>query len=121
MKIDEVGRGVDMHALTQRLGDGSDEGDQRSLAIGAGDMDHWGQLALWMPEACEQALDAPKRQVDGLRVQRLEALEQRHASRDRGQWRAALVAVGQIGQWDCLRRYAVGVDRERGRRARSNY
>ena len=68
-----------MHALAQRLGDGADEGDERALAVGAGDMDHGRQLLLGMVKGREQTLDAPERQIDRLRVQRLQALEQRVA------------------------------------------
>ena len=89
-----------MNAFAQGLGDGADESDQRSLAVGSRDMDHGRQAALGTVKGREQTLDAPERQVDRLRVQRFEALEQRDASRDRGQWDAALVAVGQIGQGD---------------------
>jgi len=71
-----------MNALAQGLRDGAHEGDQRSLAVGPGDVDHRRQTALRMVKCCEQTLDASKRQVDRLRVQRLEALKQRHASRD---------------------------------------
>jgi hypothetical protein len=45
-------------------------------------MDYRRQLALRMAKCREQALDASKRQIDRLRVQRLEALEQREAFRD---------------------------------------
>jgi hypothetical protein len=71
-----------MNAFAQGLGDGADEGDQRSLAVGSRDMDHGRQAALRMAECREQTLDASKRQVDRLRVQRLEALKQRDAFRD---------------------------------------
>ena len=40
------------------------------------------------------SLNVGARLRDRLRVQRLEALKQGDASRDRGQWDAALVAVG---------------------------
>jgi hypothetical protein len=45
-------------------------------------MDHRRQAALRMVKCCEQTLDAPERQVDRLRVERLQALKQRDASRD---------------------------------------
>ena len=49
-----------MHPLAQGLGDGADEGDQRALAVGAGDMDHGRQAALGMVKGREQTLDAPE-------------------------------------------------------------
>jgi hypothetical protein len=51
-------RDVDMHGFAQGLGDGADEGDQRSLAVGTRDMDYRRQLALRMAKCREQALDA---------------------------------------------------------------
>ena len=98
VEVDEMRRGVDMHALAQRLGDGADEGEQRALAVGAGDMHHRRQAPLGMAERREQAFDAPERQIDRLRMQRLQPLKQRVACRDGRQWDAALVAVGQSGQ-----------------------
>ena len=71
-----------MHALAHRLGDGAEEGEERALAVGAGDMHHGRQLLLGVAERGEQTLDPPERQVDRLRVQLLQALEQRVAGRD---------------------------------------
>ena len=87
-----------MGALAECLSHGADKGDQRALAVGAGDMNHRRQAPLGMAKGCEQPLDAAKRQIDRLRVQRLEALEQGDARRDGRQWNAALVAMGQSGQ-----------------------
>ena len=51
MEVDEMRRGVDMHALAQRLRHGADEGDQRALAVGAGDMNHRRQARSGWPRA----------------------------------------------------------------------
>ena len=59
-----------MHALLRRLEDGAHEGDGRTLAVGAGDMNHRRQLPLGMAERRQQPLDAIERQVDPLRMQR---------------------------------------------------
>ena len=42
----QMGRGVDMHALARRLQHGAQIGDDRALAVGAGDMDDRRQAAL---------------------------------------------------------------------------
>ena len=66
----QVGRGVDMHALFRRLEDGAHEGDGRTFAVGAGDMNHRRQLPLGMAERRQEPLDAIEREVDPLRMQR---------------------------------------------------
>ena len=70
-----------MHALAERLGDGAGEGEEGALAVGAGDMHHRRQLVLRVAESGKQPLDAPKRQVDRLRVQLFQPLQQRVARR----------------------------------------
>ena len=70
-----------MHALAKRLSNGAREGKVRTFAVGAGHMHNRGQSSLGMPEPREQALDASERQVDRLRVQLLQPLEQRLARR----------------------------------------
>ncbi len=54
MEIDEMRRGIDMHALAERLGDGAGEGEEGALAVGAGDMHHRRQLLLGMPSAASR-------------------------------------------------------------------
>ena len=89
MKMDEMRRGIDMHAFAERLGDGAGEGEERALAVGAGDMQHRGKLLLGMAERGKQALDPPERQVDRLRMQLFQPLQQRIARRDPGAGRSA--------------------------------
>ena len=71
-----------MHALAERLGDGAGEGEERAFAVGAGDMQHRRQLLLRMTERGKQPLDAPERQVDRLRMQLFQPLQQRVARRE---------------------------------------
>ena len=52
---------------------GAQHGDDRALAVGAGDVDHRRQPALGVAERGEQPLDAAERQVDDLGVQRRSA------------------------------------------------
>ncbi len=94
MEIDEMRRGIDMHALAQRFGDGAGKGEEGALAVGAGDMHHRRQLVLWVAESGEQPLDAPERQVDRLRMQLLQPLQQRVARREPWAGRSAPGAVG---------------------------
>ena len=54
------------------------------------------QFPLRVAERGKQPLDAAKRQIDRLRMQLLQALEQRVGAE--GKWRAALVALRQVGQ-----------------------
>ena len=83
-----------MHALAERFRDGARESDERALAVGAGDMHYRRQPLLGMIQRREQALDAPKRQIDRLRVQLLQPLEQRLARA--GSW-AGRGAPGAVG------------------------
>ena len=50
-----------MRALAEGLRHGADKGDQRALAVGAGDVDDRRQAPLGMAKGCEQPLDAAKR------------------------------------------------------------
>ena len=65
-----------MDAEAGRFEDRPHEGDGRTLAVGAGDMDHRRQLLLRIAQPLEQAQDAPERQVDQLGMQREEARQQ---------------------------------------------
>ena len=94
MEIDEMRRGIDMHALAERFGDGAGEGEEGALAVGAGDMHDRRKLVLGVAESGEQPLDAPERQVDRLRVQLLQPLQQRVARRVPRAGRSAPGAVG---------------------------
>jgi hypothetical protein len=94
MKIDQMRRGIDMHALAERLGDGAGKGKERALAVGAGDMHHRRQLILGVAERREQPLDPPQRQIDRLRVEFFQPLQQRVARREAWARRSASGAVG---------------------------
>ena len=72
----EMRRGVDVHALAGGLQHRLQEGRERALAVGAGDVDHRRQAVLRVAELGEQRLDAAERQVDQPRMQRLELGQQ---------------------------------------------
>ena len=59
-----------MHALARCLQNRAQESDCRSLAVRAGNMDHWWQLFLGMIEGGEQPSHAVERKVDALGMQR---------------------------------------------------
>ncbi len=84
--------------LPSDFGDGAQEGERRSLAVGAGHVHDGRQLVLRIPERGEQALDAAERQVDRLRMQLLEALKQRVAHRGAGAGRWTPGAIGESRQ-----------------------
>ena len=94
MKIDEMRRGIDVDAIALRFGDGAQEGDERALAVGAGDMEDRRQPLLGRAERGKQPLDAAKRKIDRFRVQRFQAIEQRRACRNVEARRARLPAIG---------------------------
>jgi hypothetical protein len=77
VKAHQMRRGVDVDRETGAFEDCSHKGDRRALAVGAGDVDHGRQAALWVVELAEQPLDAHERQVDRLWMQRQEARDQR--------------------------------------------
>ena len=71
----EVRRGVDVDAGAAGLEAGAQRGDDRALAVGAGDVDDRRQPALGMAERGEEPLDAAEREVDDLGVQRRQPVE----------------------------------------------
>ena len=77
----EVRRGVGVHRQARGLEPGAQHGDDRALAVGAGDMDDRRQPALRVAERGQEPLDAAEREVDDLRVQRGQAGEDRVAGR----------------------------------------
>ena len=60
MEANEMGRGVDVHALACCLQHRLQVGTHRTLAVRSGDMDHGGQAILRFAEPCQQSLDAPQ-------------------------------------------------------------
>ena len=90
----EMRRGVDMCGEARAFQDRAHEGDGRSLAVGAGHVDHRRQAPFRMPERGEEVGDALEREIDRARVQRQEAGDQRvgriHAAAEiiRRRWRA---------------------------------
>ena len=69
MEAHQMGRGVDMNAISRRLQHGAQIGDDRALAVGAGDMDDGRQAALRMAQALEQPPGAVQGQIDDLGMQ----------------------------------------------------
>ena len=63
-KIDEMGRGVDMHAPARGLEDRAQEGDHRALAVGARDMDGGRQAVLGIAEPRQHPADAIESEID---------------------------------------------------------
>ena len=70
IEADQIGRGVDVHALSRRFQDRAHERDGGAFAVGAGDMDERRQTPFGMTERREEALDALERQIDALGMQR---------------------------------------------------
>jgi hypothetical protein len=75
MEAHQVRRGIDMHALTRRLQHGAQVGDDRTLAVGAGDMHHRRQLSFGISDQTQQTFDARELQVDDLRMEPHHALQ----------------------------------------------
>src|SRR5438132_14119450 len=74
-------RDVGVHAVARGLETGPDCGYRRAFALGAGDMDDRWKGVLRIAERREKPLDAAERQVDQLRMQPSEALENPVAAR----------------------------------------
>ena len=68
MEAHKVRRGIDVHPLAGGFQHGPQIGNDRALAVGAGDVHHRRQLVLGMVEAVQQALHPLERQIDQLRV-----------------------------------------------------
>ena len=68
VEANQMGRGVDMHAIAGGLGHRPQIGDQRALAVGARDMDQWRQLLFGRAESFQQMFDALQPEGDHPRV-----------------------------------------------------
>ncbi len=66
-----------MDAIARRLGHGAEIGDQRALAVGAGDMDNGRQLQVRRTEVRQQAFGALQPEIDQSRVKPHDALQKR--------------------------------------------
>ena len=73
----QMGRGIAMDPQARRLGDGPDEGDGRTLAVGAGNMDDGRQPVLRITQRRTQDAHPVQRQVDPLRMPRAQSLGDR--------------------------------------------
>ena len=73
----EMGRGVDVDAVARRLGHGAQMGDQRALAVGAGDVDQRRQLLLRGSQPLQQPLDALQPEGDDPRMMAHQTLNDR--------------------------------------------
>ena len=73
--VDQMRRGVDMDPVAGGLEQRPRKGGGRSLAVGAGDVDHRRQAILRIAEPIEQPRDAVQRKVETLRMQRHQALD----------------------------------------------
>ncbi len=75
VEADQVRAGVDMRLEAGGLGGGADERASRSLAVGAGDMDHRWQLQLGMAESVHEDRDPLQAEDIGAGRQRGEPLQ----------------------------------------------
>ncbi len=82
-----------MHLVALRLQRCAQEGNQRALAVGAGDMHRRRQGLLRITERRQKPLDAAERQVDSLGVQAQKAVEDRFTSRQGGRHRREALAA----------------------------
>ena len=64
VEANQMRRGVNMHAEPGRFQDCTQKSSGRTLAIGAGDVDHWRQAALGMTEPIQNAPHAVEREID---------------------------------------------------------
>ena len=71
----QMGRDIGMHAIARRLQHRPQIGDDRALAVGAGDMDDGRELELRMAEARKQAPGPVEGEVDDLGMQLGEPLQ----------------------------------------------
>src|SRR4051794_38934528 len=103
----QIRRGEDVNTQTSRFQDRAQIGDGRSLAVGAGDVDHARQLAFGMTQPLQQPMYPLQVQIDGFRMQRRQPRDQvakrRHWS-GRGRVHACgaadtTSAVDAIGAW----------------------
>ena len=77
----EMRRDVGMHAVARGLETGPHRGHRRAFALGAGDVHDRRKVVLRIAQRREQPLDAAERQIDQLRMQPAEALENPVAGR----------------------------------------
>jgi hypothetical protein len=75
----QVGRCIGMDGLAFGLHPGADHRQGRTLAVGPGDMHHRRQTALWLAHRRQQPPDPVQGQVDDLRVEREQPVEDRIA------------------------------------------
>ena len=66
----QIGRGIGMDSQARRFQDRAQIGERRTLAIGAGDVDHRRQLTFGMIEPLQQKLHAIEAEIDPLGMQR---------------------------------------------------
>src|SRR3984893_19058892 len=75
VETDEVRRDVRMYAVARGLDRGPHHRHRRALAFGAGDVHDRRKAVLRIAHRREKPLDAAERQIDQLRMQPAEALE----------------------------------------------
>ena len=92
----QIRRGVDVDAQAGRFQDRAQIGDRRTLAIGAGDMNHRRQPAFGMIEPLQQPMHPLQTEIDPLRMQRGQPRDQ-FAERQRRVGRRRVHAWGAAG------------------------
>ncbi len=70
MKANKMRRRIDVDLFSRRFQDGAHEGDRRSFAVRAGNMNGARQSELRRPHAGEQVFDTAKGEIDSFRMQR---------------------------------------------------
>ena len=73
----QMRRGVDVHAQAGRFGNGAHGGNGRAFAVGAGDVHDGREAVLRIAQLRHQPADAVEREVDRLRMQLGQAVEDR--------------------------------------------
>ena len=72
----QMRRGEDVHPQARRFENCAQKGDDRPLAVGAGNVNRRRHGLMRIAKSAEQPIDTVERQIDGFRVQLLEPREQ---------------------------------------------
>ena len=80
VKMHQMGRGIDMHALPRRFADGAQKSAGRTLAIRPRHMNDRRQAPFRMAELCQQSLHPAQAQINKLGVERVQTLHNRFSA-----------------------------------------
>src|SRR5581483_4176566 len=106
----QMRRGVDVHAVAGGLETGAERRHRRTLAVGAGHVDHGRQAALGISEGRQQPLDAVEGEVDELRMELREPLQNAVAAQEAASGRGSngTTSAGGVG-WQSMSRMRASV------------